>query len=140
MRVISVIILKFVLLSFLQLLWLELTTYDDGVALALTTALLESSYEMFRAICELNAVLSLHLSEEMVKGNYYNIRPDGWCWYTLYANLFLMRQGHQPRTLCYEDPEDVAILSEAMDYYINHLTPEQRNYVESRHNQVWKGS
>jgi hypothetical protein len=108
-----------------------LSTYDAEVAAMISSSL--SSYSLFTAVCDSYPVISLHISEEMVANNYYSIRPDGWCWYTLYSNLYLIRCGQQPRILCYEDPNDVAVLSEAMDFCLNHMKAEQRVHVESRH-------
>jgi hypothetical protein len=113
--------------------WLTVTiaTYDAEIAAMISSSL--TSYALFTAVCDNYPVISLHISEEMVANNYYSIRPDGWCWYTLYSNLYLIRCGQQPRILCYEDPNDVAVLSEAMDFCLNHMKVEQRSYIECRH-------
>jgi hypothetical protein len=110
--------------------WLvvHLYTFGDEEAAAIMSSL--TSYDLFAAVCESYPVISLRLSEEMVANNYYTIRPDGWCWYSLYCNLYLVRSGQEPRILCYEDPNDVAILSEAMDYSIDRMPEDLRNHVQ----------
>jgi hypothetical protein len=109
-------------------LFLHLYTFRAEEAAMIMSSL--ASYELFVAVCETYPIISLRVSQEMVANNYYTLRPDGWCWYSLYCNLYLVRSGQEPRILCYEDPNDVATLSEAMDYCIDRMTEDMRNHVQ----------
>jgi hypothetical protein len=117
--------------------WLTITleTMDDEIKTSIINSL--SSYDQFLAFCFAHAVLTLHIAEEIVHPNYTSIRPDGWCWYTLWTNLYLISKGRPQQTLRYELADDIALLSEAIDYYTTELLgSDNLNRIEQRIRQV----
>jgi hypothetical protein len=107
--------------------WLEPGLVDEKLILASL-----HSFEAFKTALRTCRSINASLSAPMSKNSYSNIRPDGWCFYSLWVCMNLVRQGREARKLCYENPEDVALLEETMEFVLGLMSTAKRVECEPR--------